>query len=129
MIARALAQEPKILILDEPTANLDYGNMVLVMNCIRRLAKKGLCIIFTTHMPDQAFFCHAKTLMLFRNEPFVFGEAVKVITEKHLHQAYHADIRILEVLDEQGQPVRICTPRFQDETEETAESVGNSETV
>ena len=129
MIARALAQEPQILILDEPTANLDYGNMVLVMNCIRRLAKKGLCIIFTTHMPDQAFFCHAKTLMLFRNEPFVFGEAVKVITEKHLHQAYHADIRILEVLDEQGQPVRICTPRFQDETDKTFENVDNPKTV
>ncbi len=112
MIARALSQEPKILILDEPTANLDYGNMILVMDCIRSLAKQGLCIIFTTHMPDQAFMCNAKTLMLFRNEPFLFGDAVKVITEKNLYEAYHANIQILEVLDQAGNPVRICTPRF-----------------
>lgn len=112
MIARALAQEPKILILDEPTANLDYGNMVLVMECIRKLAEKGLCIIFTTHMPNQAFMCNAKTLLLFRNQPFVFGDAVRVITERNLYEAYHADIQILEILDKTGNPIRICTPRF-----------------
>lgn len=112
MIARALAQEPKILILDEPTANLDYGNMILVMECIRELAKQGLCIIFTTHMPDQAFMCNAKTLLLFRNDPFVFGDAVQIITEKNLYEAYHANIQILEILDKAGNPIRICTPRF-----------------
>jgi iron complex transport system ATP-binding protein len=111
MIAKALAQEPKILIMDEPTANLDYGNMVIVMKCIRQLAKKGLCVIFTTHMPDQAFMCNAKTAMLFREAPLVFGEANRVITEKNLYQAYHTDIQILEVIDTQGKPIRVCVPR------------------
>lgn len=112
MIARALAQEPKILILDEPTANLDYGNMILVMNCIRQLAAQGLCVIFTTHMPDQAFMCDAKVLLLYRNDPMVFGEAAKVITEKNLYQAYQAGVQILEILDKDGHLVRVCTPRF-----------------
>ncbi|SDB01757.1 ABC transporter ATP-binding protein [Eubacterium oxidoreducens] len=112
MIAKALVQEPKILIMDEPTANLDYGNMVIVMNCIRTLAKKGLCVIFTTHMPDQAFMCNAKTAMLFRNDPIIFGEASRVITEKNLYKAYQTDIQILEVIDQDGCPVKICTPRF-----------------
>lgn len=113
MIARALAQEPRILILDEPTANLDYGNMVMVMERVRYLARrKDLCVIFTTHMPDQAFMCNARTLLLFRNEPFVFGDVSKVITEKNLYEAYHANVQILEILDKSGTPVKICTPRF-----------------
>ncbi|MCD8019471.1 MAG: ABC transporter ATP-binding protein [Clostridiales bacterium] len=112
MIARALAQEPKILIMDEPTANLDYGNMIVVMKCIRNLARNGLCIIFTTHMPDQAFMCHAKTAVLFRNAPMVFGDAHRVITEENLYKAYNTDIEVLEVLDAEGNPIRLCTPGF-----------------
>jgi iron complex transport system ATP-binding protein len=111
MIAKALAQQPKVLIMDEPTANLDYGNMVIVMKCIRSLAEKGLCVIFTTHMPDQAFMCHAKTAMLFREAPLVFGDANKIITEQNLYKAYHTEIQILEVIDTQGKPVRVCVPR------------------
>lgn len=112
MIARALAQQPKILIMDEPTANLDYGNMILVMKTIRNLAKKGLTVIFTTHMPDQAFMCEAKTAILFREYPLEFGEAGQVITEANLKKAYHADVQIVEVMDTDGYPVRICVPRF-----------------
>lgn len=112
MIAKALGQEPKILIMDEPTANLDYGNMILVMDCIRMLAEKGLCVIFTTHMPDQAFMCQAKTAMLFRNDPLVFGSCNRVITKENLYKAYQTDIDILEVLDSRGNPVRVCAPGF-----------------
>ena len=112
MIAKALAQEPKILVMDEPTANLDYGNMLKVMECIQMLAERGLCVIFTTHMPDQAFLCQAKTGMLFRNAPFVFGDCNRVITKEHLYEAYQTDIEILEVLDAAGSPMRICVPGF-----------------
>lgn len=112
MIARALAQQPKLLVMDEPTANLDYGNAVLVMQCIRTLAEKGLCVIFTTHQPDQAFQCGAKTAFLFRDGPMCFGTADQVITEQNLRRAYHADIRVLEVLDADGHSLKITTPRF-----------------
>ncbi len=112
MIARALAQQPKLLIMDEPTANLDYGNMVLVMQCIRRLAARGLCVIFTSHMPDQAFMCEAKTALLMRNAPILFGEANQVITEKNLYEAYHTDIQILEVITAEGRSIKVVAPRF-----------------
>lgn len=108
MIARALAQEPEILILDEPTASLDYGNMLMVMKHIRALAAEGLLVIFTTHMPNQAFLCEAKTLMLFRDGKYAFGSASDVITEKHLYEAYHTRIRVLEYQDDSGSPRRIC---------------------
>ena len=112
MIARALAQQPQLLIMDEPTANLDYGNMVLVMQCIRRLTERGLCVIFTSHMPDQAFMVNAKTALLTRDQAFRFGSCDEIITERNLYAAYHTDIQILEVLDPDGNPVRVVSPRF-----------------
>lgn len=112
MIARALAQQPKILIMDEPTANLDYGNMVRVMQCIQSLTHQGLCVIFTSHMPDQAFMCQAKTALLLRNAPVVFGRAGDVITERNLYEAYQTDIQILDVINAEGTPVKVVSPRF-----------------
>lgn len=115
MIARALAQQPKALIMDEPTANLDYGNMVRVMSCIRSLSRQGLCVLFTTHMPDQAFMCRAKTVLLSRRAPMLFGTADQVITERNLYEAYQTQVQILEVLGAGGTPVRVAAPRFSEE--------------
>jgi len=110
MIARALAQRPRLLVLDEPTANLDYGNKVLLMEKLKLLSEKGICVIFTTHDPEQALLLGAKTLMLRRNEPPLFGCAVSVITEKTLKEAYLANIRVIEIVDEDGWPTRVCLP-------------------
>lgn len=110
MIAKALAQQPQCLVLDEPTANLDYGNKVLVLNTIKRLAEEGLIVIFTTHDPEQALLLNAKSLILFKHEPAVTGSANSIITEKRLKQAYDANIRVVEIVDEGGNPVRVCIP-------------------
>ena len=112
MIARALAQQPKLLIMDEPTANLDYGNMVTVMQCIRRLSERGLCVVFTSHMPDQAFMTANRVALLLRNAPVLFGPPDTVITERNLYEAYHTDIQILEVIGSGGKPLRVVAPRF-----------------
>ena len=112
MIARALAQEPAFLIMDEPTANLDYGNMVLVMQCIRDLTERGICVIFTSHIPDQAFMAQAKVALMRRNMPVIFGTADEIITERNLYEAYHTDIQVLEVLDRDGRSIRVVAPRF-----------------
>lgn len=116
MIARALAQQPKLLIMDEPTANLDYGNMVIVMRAIRRLAEEGLCVIYTSHMPDQAFMCRSKTALILRNEPLIFGDADRVITEKNLYAAYRTQIQILEVIGTGGEPLKVVVPRMREES-------------
>lgn len=115
MIARALSQQPKLLIMDEPTANLDYGNMVLVMKTVRKLADDGLCVVFTSHMPDQAFMCRAKTALLIRNSPVIFGPSDDVITERNLLEAYHTQIQILEVIGAGNEPLRVVVPRLMPE--------------
>lgn len=120
MIARALAQEPQCLVLDEPTANLDYGNKVLVLNTLQRLADRGMTVIFTTHDPEQALLLNAKTLILFRGRPPLFGEANEIITEKNLKRAYNARIRVVEILDEETfQQVRVCIPMLGGEENRT----------
>jgi ABC-type Mn2+/Zn2+ transport system ATPase subunit len=54
LLARALAQEPQFVVLDEPTANLDFGNQGKVMREIRQLAASGHGVLFTTHDPNHA---------------------------------------------------------------------------
>lgn len=54
MIARALAQEPAFLVMDEPTASLDFANQLHILQLMRDLASDGIGIVFSTHHPDQA---------------------------------------------------------------------------
>lgn len=54
LIARALAQEATILILDEPTASLDFGNQLRVLEHIAGLKTRGLAILMSTHQPEHA---------------------------------------------------------------------------
>ena len=110
MVAKALAQEPRLLVLDEPTANLDYGNKVLVLDTIQYLASKGICVVFTTHDPEHALLLQAQTLLLLHGAPALFGPAAAVVTEKNLKAAYHATIRVVEIVDDAGHPVRVCLP-------------------
>ena len=55
LMARALAQEARLLVLDEPTANLDFGNQVRALGTIRGLARQGYAVLMTSHSPDHAF--------------------------------------------------------------------------
>ncbi|GAY75607.1 iron(III) ABC transporter, ATP-binding protein [Sporolactobacillus inulinus] len=68
LIARALTQEPDILMMDEPTSNLDFGNQVKVLEQISYLSKKGMAILMTSHLPDHAFLCNAKVALIQKNK-------------------------------------------------------------
>lgn len=112
MIARALTQEPGLLVLDEPTASLDYGNMLRVMKKIKQLQESGYAVIMTTHNPDQAFMCDSKVLLLQRRAPTVFGNAYEVVTERNLQSAYGADVRVVEFPNRKGGITRMCAPEL-----------------
>ena len=95
LVARALAQQPKILIMDEPTANLDFGNQVRVLEQINRLTAQGMAIIMTTHFPDHAFLCPG-TVGLLEHDRLTVGRAQDVVTEERLQCAYGVDVRIIQ---------------------------------
>ena len=112
MIARALCQQPRMLVLDEPTAALDYGNVVRVIDKIRSLAESGLAVIMTTHSPDHAFMCDSTVVLLCKDAPPRFGSAVDVITERNMKQAYGVNVKVVEFASQEGRVTRMCAPVF-----------------
>ena len=112
MIARALVQQAGILVLDEPTASLDYGNTVRVIRKITELRDKGYGIIMTTHSPDQAFMCNSKVVLLQRKNPAISGSIVDVLTEKNLRDAYGVTVRIVQFADRTGKIMYFCSPEI-----------------
>lgn len=66
LLARALLQEPQALLLDEPTASLDFANQILVLEQIATLREQGLAVLLTTHQPEHALRL-ADRLLLFKN--------------------------------------------------------------
>ncbi len=112
MIARALAQQPQMLVLDEPTAALDYGNVVRVIGKVRELAAKGYAVVMTTHSPDHAFMCNSKVVLLQRELPMKFGDAIDIITEKNMKQAYGINVKIVEFVNTHNEVMRMCAPVF-----------------
>src|ERR1700674_5318569 len=70
LIARTLAQQPAVILLDEPTSHLDFHNEALVLAIVARLAAQGLAIAMTTHRPDHALV-YATTVALMRGGSFL----------------------------------------------------------
>ena len=66
LLARALAQEPQFVVLDEPTASLDFGNQGRVMREIRALGASGHGVLFTTHDPNHAMRAADRACLLAR---------------------------------------------------------------
>lgn len=84
LIARALASEPEILILDEPESNLDFQNQLLVLDMISELSAEGITCIFNTHYPAHALRRGTKALMLGKDGTYCFGPVHDVVTEESI---------------------------------------------
>lgn len=109
LIARAIAQETDILILDEPASNLDFGNQVKVINYLRKLVKKGKTIIMTSHFPDNAFLSESKTILLGRNNFFKVGKGSDILTEDILKDVYNVNSKIIDINEFNR---KICLPIY-----------------
>jgi iron complex transport system ATP-binding protein len=97
LIARVLAQKPKILLLDEPTSHLDFGNQIRTLEVIKMLSKNGLSVIMTSHFPDHAFLSSNKVAIMNRGTITEIGTPANVVTEENMRYAYGVDVKILEV--------------------------------
>lgn len=86
LMARALVQEAKILILDEPTANLDFGNQIRVLTQIKSLAKEGYTIIQSTHNPDQTFLFSDRVMAMKDGKVLALGTPSEVLTPELIQQ-------------------------------------------
>jgi iron complex transport system ATP-binding protein len=96
-IARVLTQKPEILILDEPTSHLDFGNQIRTLNMIKDLSENGLSIIMTSHFPDHAFIAGDRVGIM-KNKKFIeVGRPVDVITSENMKNAYGINVKILDI--------------------------------
>jgi iron complex transport system ATP-binding protein len=99
LIARSIAQGTSVLLLDEPTAHLDYGNQVRVLTTMRRLAAQGLALLVATHSPDQALAVGSRIAMMRDARLVAVGPAESVMTEENLRRLYGVEVRIVALPD------------------------------
>ncbi len=102
MLARGLVQEPEILLLDEPTSNLDIKHQMEVTRLLRNLAiEKGILVIMISHDLNIAAKYADTMMMLFGGSIYAIGKPSEVITKENIKAVYDVDS---EVVDSGGRP-------------------------
>jgi iron complex transport system ATP-binding protein len=97
LVARALAQEPRLLVMDEPTASLDFGNQVRVLERILALAGSGIAILFSSHDPDHAFLGAQRVLLLGEGRVLESGAPREVVRADTLQRLYGVPVEVVQV--------------------------------
>ena len=87
LIARAMASDPGIIILDEPESNLDFKNQIIVLDTLTQLSAEGVGVLFNTHYPDHALRRSGKAFLLDHGK-VRFGATKEIITEENLADAF-----------------------------------------
>lgn len=93
LLARALAQEPQFVVLDEPTASLDFGNQGRVLREIRALAASGHGVLFTTHDPNHAMRAADRAYLLRAGTLVGEGAVQTILAREKLEALYGAAVR------------------------------------
>lgn len=92
MLARAIVRKPKLIILDEPTAYLDFGNQLAVLKTVKSLRDDGYSVVMTTHNPNHAIMLGGNVAMLDKNGRLACGKCDDMMTESTLSDLYSSDI-------------------------------------
>jgi len=97
LIARAIAAQPQIIILDEPESNLDFKNQLIVLKTLHALTEQGISCIFNTHYPVHALRHADKALLLDKKGNVCFGDAHAVITQENMRTAFGVETVIGQI--------------------------------
>ena len=108
LIARALAQQPELIIMDEPTASLDFGNQQTVLSRMRELSKAGTSVLMVTHDPHHAFYCANRVIVMGEGTVIGNGDPHEVLTKECLQAIYNTDVDVVKVALENGSQTTVC---------------------
>lgn len=97
LVARALAQQPRLLLLDEPTSHLDLGNKGRLVHLLRELSRQGVTILFTTHEPDVASALATHLVLMRKGKVLEAGPLEQVFTSQSLTQLYQLPVEVADV--------------------------------
>jgi iron complex transport system ATP-binding protein len=98
-LARVLAGEPRALLLDEPTASLDPRHRFLVLDVLRRLANRGVCVLFSTHEVDLAARAADDAVLLARGRVLGAGPVRASVTERSISELFGVPARVTALPD------------------------------
>ena len=109
LIARALAQQTRILLMDEPTAALDYGNQDKILDTVRGLASQGYTVLLSTHNPQHALWYADQVLALADGRVAAFGPSQQVLSPELIHTLYGIDVTVVSTqVGPLLAPSRVC---------------------
>jgi len=97
VLARALVQEPQILLLDEPTSHLDLSNKGRLLKILQTLAQRSVTIVFSTHDPDAAAMIADHVILLKAGAVLDAGLIDQVLTSEKLTQTYGTEVKVLTI--------------------------------
>lgn len=106
LIARAMAQGARIVVMDEPTNGLDYGNQVRLLERLKKLSREGFTFMFSTHHPDHAMSVADRVVMMQDGRILHDGPAEETVTSTSLKELYDVDVRLFAVEEN----VHVCVP-------------------
>lgn len=109
LIARALVQDTHMLVLDEPTASLDYGNQVRIIGEISRLARTGYGIMLSTHNPDHAFAAADNVLLMHEGRIIASGSPEEVLAAERLSEVYGVSMTVRRL----DGGFTVCVPEYE----------------
>jgi iron complex transport system ATP-binding protein len=109
LIARALTQGAPFLVMDEPTASLDFGNQAMVLARIRDLAAEGYGVVLSTHDPDHALLVANRVAIITEGGLKAVGKTRDVVTAEALSMLYRIEVQV----EETPSGRRICVPAWQ----------------
>lgn len=125
LIARALAAEPKALLLDEPTSHLDFRNQAVILDLLEKLTKeKNIIIVMTTHFPDHALSVSDKALLMGNGRDGLVGNTEDVLTECNLREVFEMDVRIIS-FEYGGNSVKTVVPLRKEAVNDTKGAICN----
>lgn len=109
LIARAMVQNARLLVMDEPTANLDYGNQYRVLEQIQALAQRGYTVLLSTHNPEHALRFASHILALREGRVCAYGAVNETITAELIEELYRIPAMLTGVETPKG-TILSCIP-------------------
>ena len=108
LLARALAQKSKFILLDEPASNLDYNNQKKLLKLVTQLTEKGIGILMVSHAPEHSYICCKNSLLISKEGSYIFGKTEEVVNERNLSDIYGVPIGVIQFMDSDKNNIRTC---------------------
>jgi iron complex transport system ATP-binding protein len=107
VVARAIAQGARTLIMDEPATGLDYGNQLRLLDQIIKFSREGYTFIKSTHSPEHALWVADRAIMIKNGAIVADGKCDEVISTGSLRHLYNAEVSVLKL----NGSLSVCVPQ------------------